>query len=96
MAKSKMDDVMNDMLGPKGPDIKEKPGRSIKKTSGDDEAYIRVNFFISKGQKEKLKQYTKEIAPAHLKVNQSQLIRYMIENFDLKKAQEEFFKLKNT
>jgi len=64
------------------------------KTKSEEEAFIRVNFNISKDQKEKLKQYTKEIAPAHLKVSKSQLIRYMIENFDVSRAQEDFFKKK--
>jgi len=91
MAKSKMDDVMNDMLGSK-PDIRE--SKPIKKPSIDNEAYIRVNFNISKDQKDKLKQYAKEIAPAHLKISQSQLVRYMIENFDVSRARENFFKTK--
>jgi hypothetical protein len=92
MAKSKMDDVMDDMLGSRGPDIKE--SKPTKKPSIDNEAYIRVNFNISKDQKDKLKQYAKEIAPAHLRISQSQLIRYMIENLDVRKAREEFFKTK--
>jgi hypothetical protein len=94
MAKNKMEDVMNDMLGSKSPAIKKKLDGSIKKPSRDDEAYMRVNFNISKDQKEKLRQYTKEIAPAHLKVSQSQIIRYMIENFDVSRAREDFFKTK--
>lgn len=93
MAKNKMEDVMNDMLGSKDPAIK-KLDESIKKPSLDNEAYMRVNFNISKDQKEKLRQYTKEIAPAHLKVSQSQIIRYMIENFDVSRAREDFFKTK--
>jgi len=94
MAKNKMEDVMNDMLGSKGPAIKKKLDGSIKKPSRDNEAYMRVNFNISKDQQKKLKQYTKEIAPAHLKISQSQLIRYMIENLDIDKTREEFFKTK--
>ena len=94
MAKNKMEDVMNDMLGSKDLAIKKKLDGSIKKPSRDNEAYMRVNFNISKDQKEKLRQYTKEIAPAHLKISQSQLIRYMIENLDIDKTREEFFKTK--
>jgi hypothetical protein len=94
MAKSKMDDVMNDMLGSKDLDIKEKQSKPIDKPSSENEAYIRVNFFISRDQKKKLRQYAKEIAPAHLKVNQSQLVRYMIENFDVSRARGDFFKTK--
>lgn len=93
MAKNKMEDVMNDMLGSKGPAIKQRADRTTKKPR-EEESYIRVNFNISKDQQKKLKQYTKEIAPAHLKISQSQLIRYMIENLDIDKAREEFFKSK--
>jgi allophanate hydrolase subunit 2 len=93
MAKSKMDDVMDDMLGSKSTKLKKDIPESKGKPREED-SYIRVNFNISKGQKDKLKQYTKEIAPAHLKISQSQLIRYMIENFDISRAREEFFKTK--
>jgi len=82
MVKSKMDDVMDDMIGSKSTKLK----KDILGTKGkprEEDSYIRVNFNISKGQKDKLRQYTKEIAPAHLKISQSQLIRYMIENFDI-------------
>jgi allophanate hydrolase subunit 2 len=93
MVKSKMDDVMDDMLGSKSTKLK----KDIPEHKGkprEEDSYIRVNFNISKDQKDKLKQYTKEIAPAHLKISQSQLIRYMIENFDISRAREEFFKTK--
>jgi hypothetical protein len=88
-----MEDVMEDMLGSKSQDTKKKPDKPIKEAR-EEESYIRVNFNISKGQKDKLKQYTREIAPAHLRISQSQLIRYMIENLDVSRAREEFFKTK--
>jgi len=85
-----MEDVYDDMLG-KPKSIKEDLKEEHKK---DTESFVRVSFFISKNQKEKLKNYTQNIAPAHIRISQCELIRYMIENFDLKKAQENFFKLK--
>ena len=89
MAKSKIEEVYNNMLGDRPKSIKEELNEKIK-----DDSFVRVNFFISKKQKEKLKEYTKQIAPAHIKISQSELIRYFIENFDLKKAQENYFKIK--
>ena len=93
MPKSKMEDVMEDMLGTKSPDTKKKTDKTIG-GGREEESYIRVNFNISKGQRDKLKQYASETAPAHLKISQSQLIRYMIENFDVSGAREDFFKKK--
>ena len=93
MPKSKMEDVMEDMLGSKNQDTKKKPDKPTNEVR-EEESYIRVNFNISKGQRDKLKQYAREIAPAHLKISQSQLIRYMIENFDVSGAREDFFKKK--
>ncbi|MFW6130795.1 MAG: hypothetical protein ACOC56_06375 [Atribacterota bacterium] len=91
MAKNKMGDVYDNMLGnKKKPEAKEKT-----KPKKDDDSFVRVNYFISKNQKRKLKDYTKKIAPAHIKISQSELIRYMIENFDLKKAKEKFFNIDN-
>jgi len=92
MAKNKMEDVYDDMLGSKPKSTKEKPGDKLKSDIG---SFVRVNFFISKNQKEKLKEYTREIAPAHIKVSQSELIRYMIENFDSEEAKKNFFKVKD-
>lgn len=87
MAKNKMGDVYDNMLGSKQKsETKEK-----EKPNKDDDSFVRVNYFISKSQKEKLKGYTKEIAPAHIKISQSELIRYMIENFDLAEAKKNFF-----
>lgn len=81
-----MSDVYNDMLGSKTKITKEEPER-------DNESFIRANFFISRSQKEKLKEYTREIAPVHIKISQSELVRYMIENFDLEEAKKNFFKV---
>ena len=92
MAKNKMEDVYDDMLGSKPKSIKENSRDELKSDIG---SFIRVNFFISKNQKEKLKEYTRKIAPAHIKVSQSELIRYMIENFDSEEAKENFFKVKD-
>lgn len=87
MAKNKMGDVYDNMLENKS---KTEPKEKTKPKK-DDDSFVRVNYFISKSQKEKLKEYTKKIAPTHIKVSQSELIRYMIENFDLEEAKENFF-----
>lgn len=89
--KNKMEDVYDDLLESKPKSIKKELREGPKR---DIESFIRVNYFISKNQKEKLKEYTRRIAPVHIKISQSELIRFMIENFDLKKAQENYFKLK--
>jgi len=57
--------------------------------------FVRVNFYIRADEKEKLKQYAERIAPRHLKVTQSEVIRYMIERFDLEQAKKDFFKAKD-
>jgi len=57
-------------------------------------AYIVKSFRLPSDMVNKLKEYTKTIAPSHLKITESDVIRYMIDNLDLKKAREEFFKLK--
>ena len=54
-----------------------------------------VNFYIRADEKEKLKQYAEQIAPRHLKVAQSEVIRYMVETFDLERAKKDFFKVKD-
>ena len=60
-----------------------------------EDKFVRVNFYIRADEKEKLKQYAEQIAPRHLKVTQSEVIRYMVEVFDLDKAKKEFFKVKD-
>jgi hypothetical protein len=84
MAKSKMNDVYDDMIP--------KKQQQQKESTRSAEPFIRVNFFISKDQKRKLEQYTRQIAPPHIKISQSELVRYMIENFDPVKARENYFK----
>ncbi len=82
-----MGDVYHDML-----ENKQNPETKEETKPQKDDSFVRVNYFISKSQKAKLKEYAKEIAPAHIKVSQSELIRYMIENFDLEEAKKNFFK----
>jgi hypothetical protein len=93
MAKNKMEDVYDDMLErPKN--INEGLKTGIREPKRNNESFVRVNFFISKNQKEKLRNYTKNIAPAHIKISQSELIRYMVENFDIEEAKKNYFKIK--
>lgn len=90
MAKNKMGDVYNDMLG-KPKSIKEKLEINTEDTK---DSFIRVIYFISKAQKEKLKEYSQKIAPAHIRISQSELIRYLIVNMDLEEIQKNYFNLK--
>lgn len=90
MGKNKIEDVYDEMLS-KPKNIKEQLGKKPR----SNEAFIRVNFFISKEQKRKLEEYTQKIAPAHIKISQSELIRYLIENMNLEEIQKNYFKLKD-
>lgn len=54
---------------------------------------VHANFYIRADELEKLKQYAEQIAPRHIKISMSELVRYMIENFDLDKAKKEYFKV---
>ena len=81
-----MDNVCNDILSKPRNDT-----RADQETR--QESFIRVNFFIAKSQRDKLKEYTQKIGPAHIKISQSELIRYMIENFNLEKAKQNYFKI---
>ena len=56
--------------------------------------FITKSFRLPVEMASKLKEYSENIAPKHLNVTESDVIRYMILNFDLKKAQEDFFKIK--
>ena len=58
-----------------------------------EDKFVRVNFYIRADEKEKLKQYAEQIAPRHLKVTQSEVIRYMVETFDLERAKKDLFKV---
>jgi len=95
MAKNKMGEIYNDMLETKPPSIKEIPKKEPLKGS---DSFIRVNFFISKNQKDKLREYTRKISPGeHIKISQSELIRFLIESLDsinIENTRREFFKLK--
>lgn len=93
MTKNKMEDVYDDMLS-KPKSINEGLKEGLREPKRDTESFVRVNFFISKNQKEKLKNYTRNIAPAHIKISQSELVRYMVESFDLEAARKNYFKLK--
>ncbi len=90
MAKNKMEDVYNDMLSP----VKSRPQETRPEVQETRESFIRVNFFISNEQKKKLENYTQQISLEHIRVSQSEVIRYMIENFNIDKAKQEFFKHK--
>ena len=67
----------------------------IKKTSlKEKEPFIVKSFRLPVEMVNKLKEYSNHIAPKHLKVTESDIIRYMIENFDLEEAKKNFFKIK--
>jgi len=91
MGKNKIEDVYDEMLSkPKSIKELEKP----KDIEGIQEPFTRVNFFISKEQKRKLEEYTQKISPAHIRISQSELIRYLIENMNLEEIRKNYFKLK--
>jgi hypothetical protein len=56
---------------------------------------ITKSFRLTKEQAGKLKEYTMDIAPSHLMITEADIIRYMIENFDLEQAKKDFFKVKD-
>ncbi|MEI7615478.1 MAG: hypothetical protein WCJ54_02100 [Actinomycetota bacterium] len=56
--------------------------------------HVTKSFRLTKDQAELLKEYTEKIQPGHFMITEADIIRYMILNFDLKKAQEDFFKSK--
>jgi hypothetical protein len=53
---------------------------------------VQSNFWLRKEDLEKLKQYCKQIPPKHIRISRSEIIRYMIDIFDLEKAKKNFFK----
>ncbi len=83
--KTKIEEIYSDVQ-------KVEPAPKERKEGNDK--FVRVNFYIRTEEKEKLKQYADQIAPRHLKVTQSEVIRYMIERFDLEQAKKDFFKVK--
>ena len=64
-----------------------------KENKGKDNM-IHANFYIRKEDLEKLRQYVKQVAPRHIKVSLSEMVRYMIGSFDLEKGKKEFFKVR--
>ncbi|MHB8278035.1 MAG: hypothetical protein ACYDIA_10340 [Candidatus Humimicrobiaceae bacterium] len=74
-------------------DIFNKPDKKEVKTTASPE-HVTKSFRLTKDQAELLKEYTEKIQPGHFMITEADIIRYMILNFDLKKAQEDFFKLK--
>jgi len=79
--KTKIEEIYSDL-----------PKVETKRKEKEDK-FVRVNFYIRADEKEKLKQYAEQIAPRHLKVTQSEVIRYMVEVFDLEQAKKDFFKV---
>ena len=56
---------------------------------------ITKSFRLTKEQANKLKEYADNIAPKHLLITEADIIRYMIERFDLEQAKKDFFKVKD-
>jgi len=69
----------------------EKP--ESKKQAKSNEPFMIKSFRLPVDMATRLKEYSKNIAPKHLKVTESDVIRYMIENFDLAEAKENFFRV---
>jgi|AntAceMinimDraft_17_1070374.scaffolds.fasta_scaffold07293_3 hypothetical protein len=65
--------------------------KEIKK---DMSEHVTKSFRLTKDQADKLKGYTQAIQPGHFMITEADIIRYMILTFDLKKAREDFFKIK--
>ena len=57
--------------------------------------HVTKSFRLTLEQAEKLKEYARDIAPSHLMITEADIIRYMIENFDLEEARKNFFKFKD-
>lgn len=67
----------------------------IKKTSlKKNDPFITKSFRLPVEMANRLKEYSENIAPKHLLITESDVIRYMILNFDLEGAQKNFFKIK--
>jgi len=56
--------------------------------------HVTKSFRLTKEQANRLKEYAENIAPSHLLITEADIIRYMIENFDLEEARKDFFKIK--
>ena len=57
--------------------------------------HVTKSFRLTLEQADKLKEYARDIAPSHLMITEADIIRYMIENFDLEEARKNFFKIKD-
>ena len=67
-----------------------KEASTIKKSDN-----VTKSFRFTLEQADKLKEYAGDIAPSHLMITEADIIRYMIENFDLEEARKNFFKIKD-
>ena len=85
--RSKVEDL--DIFNKSKSDVKD-----IKKEGPAGKDHVTKSFRLTREQAEKLQGYTRAIQPGHFMITEADVIRYMILTFDLKKAQEEFFKLK--
>jgi hypothetical protein len=56
---------------------------------------VTKSFRLTKEQANKLKKYADNIAPKHLLITEADIIRYMVENFNLEQAKKDFFKVKD-
>ena len=53
---------------------------------------VTKSFRLTKEQANRLKEYAENIAPGHFLITEADIIRYMIENFNLEEARKDFFK----
>lgn len=70
--------------------IDKKEATTLKKSDN-----VTKSFRLTKEQANRLKEYAENIAPSHLLITEADVIRYMIENFDLEQAKEDFFRVKD-
>ena len=72
----------------------DKSDKTKKDVSTDVKDHVTKSFRLTREQAEKLQEYTRAIQPGHFMITEADIIRYMILHFDVKKAQEDFFKPK--
>lgn len=74
---------------------KNKPGTKSpqKRPAKPKEPYITKSFRLPVDMAQKLKEYAANMGPKHLKVTESEVLRYMIVNFDLEEAKKNFFQV---
>ena len=75
-------------------DIFNKSDKTKKDVSMASKDHVTKSFRLTREQAEKLQEYTRAIQPGHFMITEADVVRYMILHFDIKKAQEDFFKLK--